>query len=496
MAGAMNQLNLKKYLPVGALGMSLLLHLGVFFTISGMVLIEALQPKIVPYGEVQVGAPVDLPPPELPPEELPEPPADSDRADHSPADFPQGPSVSVEQISSAVTSSGLPNALYVPTVSVGAAPPAAAPAATREPAAERKTAQAVRRMSNPFGDAVAPDETGVLVGYLYDLKKKADGTPSELAGDIGVDYHLQDQTEDGAQKKCVELVGKYIERGWDDQLLAGYYKVAKPLGAYQIYLPLMSATGGPKAFRVEKQVQPRRWLVVYRGAFTSNVSGTFRFVAPPASQFLVARLNNKNVFDASARPMVTPSPTTATYHGVQQHKGLKSPDDWLNYSYESMRAGAWFRLEAGQTYHLGVLVGTFSGGYCSACLMIEEKGAAHETISLQKILVAHIARGEGLKKQIKPGELERWQAQRKNGTLKNGSMVNGAWQYTREAVLLGEMEGLERNQLILSEIQRKKRPAEVPVLPLFQLAPVSLGKGIEELAIRHPVMAKKPFVVQ
>ncbi|MDR1304786.1 MAG: hypothetical protein LBK76_06135 [Verrucomicrobiales bacterium] len=493
----MNKLNMKRFLPAGALGMSLLLHLGVFLTISGMVLIEAVKPKIVPSGEVNVGAPTDaLPPPELPPEELPETPADDERADNHPADIPQMPSVSVEQIASAVTSSGLPNALYVPAVSVGAAPQTAEPDATREPAAERKTAQAVRRMSNPFGDAVSPDATGVLVGYLYDLKKKADGTPSELAGNIGVDYHLQDQTEDGAQKKCVEFVGKYIERGWDDKLLAGYYKVEKPLGAYQIYLPNMFATEGPKAFRVEKLVQPRRWIVVYRGAFTSNVSGTFRFVAPTASQFLVVRLNTKNVFDSSVRPMVTPSPITETYYGVQQRKGARGPTDWLNYSYEGERAGVWFRLETGQTYNLSVLVGTFSGGYCSACLMIEEKGATHETFSLQKLLVAHIARGENLKKQMKPGELESLQAQRKNGTLKTGGMVNGVWQYTKEAVQLGEMEGLERNKLILSEIERKKRPGDVPVLPLFQLAPVSLGKGIEELAIGHPVMAKKPFVVQ
>jgi cytoskeletal protein RodZ len=63
---------LRKYLPFGAFGVSLLLHLAIFLGISGIIIIQATSPKTpftaTPDTTQQAG---DIPPPELPPDEAP-----------------------------------------------------------------------------------------------------------------------------------------------------------------------------------------------------------------------------------------------------------------------------------------------------------------------------------------------------------------------------------------------------------------------------------------
>jgi hypothetical protein len=68
---AKNMNKLQRYLPVGALGISLVLHLAIFLGISGVILIQAVAPKLIPVGDLSQSHAEDLPePPEVPDETL------------------------------------------------------------------------------------------------------------------------------------------------------------------------------------------------------------------------------------------------------------------------------------------------------------------------------------------------------------------------------------------------------------------------------------------
>ena len=56
------------------------------------------------------------------------------------------------------------------------------------------------------------------------------------------------------------------DEDWRESMLNDYFKAPKPLYATQIMIPNMPADEGPKAFAMEKEVQPSRWLVHYKGA--------------------------------------------------------------------------------------------------------------------------------------------------------------------------------------------------------------------------------------
>jgi hypothetical protein len=60
----------------------------------------------------------------------------------------------------------------------------------------------------------------------------------------------------------------------------------------------MEATEGPKAFDVAKDVQPRMWVVHYKGIVTPPESGTYHFVGG-GDDTLFVKFDGKNVLDGS-----------------------------------------------------------------------------------------------------------------------------------------------------------------------------------------------------
>jgi hypothetical protein len=194
-------------------------------------------------------------------------------------------------------------------------------------------------MSNPFGGD-ARQEDGAVVGTMYDLKQTPEGKPTNMtnAPDANSVYH--------------KFLGKFVESGWNETLLNGFYKVEKPLGAFQIFIPSIPADNAPTAFKVEKYVKPKRWIVVYRGSFTSPESGTYRFVGK-CDDILAVRLNNKNVLDGSL--------TTISKSISRETVG-------------NLWGGDWFQLSAGQIYPIQIMIGEEPGGEFYAYLLIQKKG--------------------------------------------------------------------------------------------------------------------------
>ncbi|MDR1305491.1 MAG: hypothetical protein LBK76_09755 [Verrucomicrobiales bacterium] len=399
----MNSLRkLQKFLPIGALGISLILHLAIFLGISGIILIQAVTPKIVPSGDALPAAATDIPsPPDLP-EDIQENP--TPQTDDAALEAPQMPSFSIDQISSANTSSAPAYSIAPPSsLPMGALTEAQEQSTPQKSSnAERKTSAVFRTMSNPFGQVASADDGG-LIGYMFDFKQTSSRNPSSMAGDpeagVKADPFTRElipllakqkdgtakpkdldqikelqakiakvmEKENTATRDYHEAVVKYVTSGWPDKPAGDFYRTEKPLALYQLFIPVVRADFAPEAFGAQAYVKPRRWIIVYKGSFTSPVTGQYRFVGH-CDDLLVVNFKGKNVLDGSLLTVINNDPELR--QKVQTGTG----------SAQNLWAGKWMTLEEGATYPLKVLIGEQPGGVFYAFLLIQKKGDDNEPL--------------------------------------------------------------------------------------------------------------------
>ncbi len=103
--------------------------------------------------------------------------------------------------------------------------------------------------------------TPALVGTFYDLKQTRGRKPTGISPD---EYH--------------QVFRRFVAQGWRESVLHDYFKAPQPLYSTQIMIPNMKADEGPKAFGLEKEVQPSRWLVHYKGKVSPPEDGVYHFV--------------------------------------------------------------------------------------------------------------------------------------------------------------------------------------------------------------------------
>ena len=137
---------------------------------------------------------------------------------------------------------------------------------------------------------------GTLVGTFYDLKQTREGQPTEMA--ISQDSAGKLDINGPANLAYDKATGQFIKGNMMENFLNRYFRGPSPLYTKQIFIPAMSAGNGPKAFNLEDKVQPKRWIVVYRGRVTPPESGGYRFVGW-ADDVLAVRFNNRLVLDGS-----------------------------------------------------------------------------------------------------------------------------------------------------------------------------------------------------
>ena len=227
-------------------------------------------------------------------------------------------------------------------------------------------------VTNPSGSA--------LEGTLYDTKQTRGGSPTNLS-----------------EAQFTELLSKFVNGGWKESDFNKFFKADVKLYAAQFYIPRSSAAEAPKAFKCEKQVQPSRWIAVYRGKVKAPKSGKFRFVGA-GDDSLVVRFNNENVFDYGWFQATLGKMTTGENwknamlnkqgfdmeKKVLQKAGINVPPVTF-YKYESsphwnnalggVAAGKTFTVKEGQTYPIEILVSEIPGGEFGMTLLIEEVGA-------------------------------------------------------------------------------------------------------------------------
>ncbi|MDR0532906.1 MAG: hypothetical protein LBH01_03035 [Verrucomicrobiales bacterium] len=331
---------IQKYLPMGALGISIILHLLIFLGISGIIIIQAVAPKTpftaaAPTGEMQ-----NIPPPPDPQDESPTP--DTSMVDATDDAAPTAPAMDLTQISA---NAAAPTFNVAPTLGISTASTSGVPGLSR---GSGKGAKGVARViSNPFGSSDVT--SGALIGSMYDLKQTTDRKPTEFTPDTANDAYQQ-------------FIQKFIDSGWNQNLLNRFYKVEKPLGNYQLFIPTMTADAAPAAFKAEQYVKPKRWIIIYHGSFVAPEDGSFRFVGM-CDDILVVRLNNNTVMDGSL--------FTAAKNAPRTKLGLAYPGAGALYQ---MLGGSWFQLSEGQTYAIDILIGERPGGYFNAFLLIQKQG--------------------------------------------------------------------------------------------------------------------------
>lgn len=197
-----------------------------------------------------------------------------------------------------------------------------------------------------------------LVGTFYDLKQTPQGKPTEIGPvpNEGVDIGSP------AAAKYTEIVKGFVTGGWNVGLLSKYFKAPNKLIATQIFMPRITADEATKAFQVEGQCQPRRWIVHYEGTISAPKDGRYRFVGL-ADDMLIVRCKGRNVLDGCI----------GFYRVVPEVNEV----DNMKPEAPGLRAGKWIEMRKGEAVKLEILIGENPGGHFSAALMVEDQSAAH-----------------------------------------------------------------------------------------------------------------------
>ena len=232
---------------------------------------------------------------------------------------------------------------------------------------------------NPFG--TADGNLNALVGTFYDLKQTKDGKPTNM-------------TDDEMRQELPEIV----RRGFKDKVLSKYFKAPRKLYQSKLAIPIMPADGAPAAFECEKEVQPRRWLVAYRGSVQAPHAGRYRFVGL-SDDLLVISFNNRAVFDYGYTIAGTGThvyqrtaeldgtkPNAELQRDLKRHTPMPLPFKFYKYAKTprhnelvgGFAVGPEFEVRANTTYPIEILIGEIPGGSFSVNLMIEEIGVNYE----------------------------------------------------------------------------------------------------------------------
>jgi hypothetical protein len=198
-----------------------------------------------------------------------------------------------------------------------------------------------------FGAAQASPNT--LEGVFYDLKQDRGGDPQR------VDY--------------VETVKDFL-RSWNPNRLRDFYQAEQRLYASSFFIPKTSAAEAPKAYNVEEEVEPARWVAHYQGLFMSPRDDRYRFVGS-ADDMIVVRVNGKVVLDGSRRD---------TPLDVWEHTWDPDHADGQNRQWQigntPLAIGEWFSMDKGEAMELEILVGERPGGQFGIWLFIQDRDDA------------------------------------------------------------------------------------------------------------------------
>lgn len=192
-----------------------------------------------------------------------------------------------------------------------------------------------------------------LPGVFYDLKQKHDRSPTEFSAEIisEADY--------------AGFINKTAAKKFSEKIMADFFHSTQKMSFTYLVVPYMAAQEGPKAFKVEHEVQPRGWFVHYGGMIQAPVPGDYRFVGM-FDDALIVYINNKPVLDGSWYSIVDHEERRKDESIRQDFGGPILPG-----SGRKAYAGKWVKLD-GST-RIDIVVGERPGGRVGGLLMVQAK---------------------------------------------------------------------------------------------------------------------------
>ena len=222
-----------------------------------------------------------------------------------------------------------------------------------------------------------------FVGYFYDLKQTPSGKLSEI-GELAQSGDRNDPDFKKAAQQYRKVLYGFINGGWKGYGLEDYFKAPREKYATSFIIPEISAGEAPKAFGVEKQVEPRLWVAWYQGQIAAPETGRYRFVGF-CDDYLFVRVKKELVLDGS-------------YRSITEWES-SDPDNRKFETYRGQRLviGDWFIARRGESIPVDIMLGEEPGGRFHCQLYIQQDGVeypstmesrtdskTHETITYER----------------------------------------------------------------------------------------------------------------
>lgn len=216
-----------------------------------------------------------------------------------------------------------------------------------------------------FGSKEKLDDS--FIGRFYDLK--------------------QDRSRKKTNPDTPKIWKDFVAGSFSASKLSNYFSPPDVLYATYVMVPIMQADAAPKAYNVEKEVEPTNWGVHYQAMVAPTVDGTYRFDGV-ADDYLVVGINSHVVLDGSLTVAWMPTSTADPVSFVGPlPKGLEA-SNWKNKeprihnfggSWYPIVPGDWIEWKANDFKKMDILISERPGGQFCAILLIEEKGKTYET---------------------------------------------------------------------------------------------------------------------
>jgi len=200
-------------------------------------------------------------------------------------------------------------------------------------------------------------QSAALEGHFYDLKQTADRRDSGVTN-----------------LTFSDIVQDFVRTGWHESKLQKFYRASLTLYATQIFTPEFPAELAPKAFGVEKEVQPLRWVALYQGLVSPPETGNYFFVGA-GDDVMIVRFQGRNVLDRCWEMQVQKRKPVAVATANYTY-------DWPSvvgtYIPNGFARGEPISVEKGESYPIEILIGEQPGGCSGFCLMIQKEGEEYQ----------------------------------------------------------------------------------------------------------------------
>lgn len=202
-----------------------------------------------------------------------------------------------------------------------------------------------------------------FAGYLWDMKRTAEGKPSAY------------ETPSG-NSQVLEFESTFYNKTWNTAMLSPYFRAKMQLFSTCFFMPNCRDEEAVHAYdpQGKQGLKKSRWVALYRAKVKAPETGTFRFVGA-ADTVMAVRFDGKNVLACGLHNL-----RNATWNewldkpDVKKKRPLVEYDgtEAWNESMGGFEVGDQFDVKKDEWYEMQVLISEIGGGEFGFCLLIEE----------------------------------------------------------------------------------------------------------------------------